>query len=384
MKIFVSYPSERRPQAESIAFALRDAGHTVFLDKDDLPPGETYDDQIRRAIRKSELVVFLMAPEAFEANRYTLSELAMTRAKWPSPKNHVLPVVIADTPMSEIPPYLSAITFLKPAGNLVADVAHEIERLRRRRFVLGAVRNTVLVIAGLAAVGAVAYYATRAGAPVQARFALAGFDEQVVHEIGAVEEFQIVNETPDAADGFTCRLEAGPSANVANARADSSCTAATITLIDRPFMGADGQALAPPSPTPQTIEIPLHISFFDRRGRPIADLQRTLRAANAIAGGLSIAGKPERLGLAQTAEMRLRYRGGDVPTAFTCTPREVRQLSVSQTGRCAYRVAPVRAAIDTAWLAEGNTQPVFLTIEVRDSSGRLFAEHLTQLEVSID
>ncbi|MBI1188903.1 MAG: TIR domain-containing protein [Alphaproteobacteria bacterium] len=382
MRIFVSYPSERRPQAESIAFALRDAGHTVFLDKDDLPPGKTYDDQIRNAIKKSELVVFLMAPEAFEANRYTLSELAMTRAKWPSPKNHVLPVIIADTPMSAIPPYLSAITFLKPAGNLVADVAHEIERLRRRRFVLGAVRNTALVIAGLAAVGGVAYYATRAGAPAQARFALAGFDEQVVHEIGATEDFQIVNETPDAASGFTCRLEAGPSANVAEARADAACTEASITLIDRPFMGPDGQALAPPSQAPQTIEIPVRLSFFDRRGRPIADLQRTLRAANTLATGLRVEGRPPRLGLSESAEIRLAYRDGALPAAFSCAPKEVRQLTVTETGRCAYRVAPVRAAVDATWLAEGNTQPVFLAIEVRDGSGRLFAEHLTQIEVA--
>jgi len=43
MKIFLSYASEDKAIAEQIAFSLRSRGHLVFLDRDDLPPGQSYD-----------------------------------------------------------------------------------------------------------------------------------------------------------------------------------------------------------------------------------------------------------------------------------------------------------------------------------------------------
>jgi len=40
--------------AESIAFSLRSRGYKVFLDRDDLPPGDTYDEKIGRAVKVSD------------------------------------------------------------------------------------------------------------------------------------------------------------------------------------------------------------------------------------------------------------------------------------------------------------------------------------------
>jgi hypothetical protein len=61
------------------------------------------------------------------AGRYTLSELDLARRRWPHPSGHVLPVLVAPTPMASIPPYLLAVTVLTPQGNLVADVVHAVQ-----------------------------------------------------------------------------------------------------------------------------------------------------------------------------------------------------------------------------------------------------------------
>jgi hypothetical protein len=72
--IFISYASEHRALAERIAFSLRGRGFRVFLDKDDLPPGGSYDDRIHGAIASSSALVFLVSPESVTPGRYTLTE----------------------------------------------------------------------------------------------------------------------------------------------------------------------------------------------------------------------------------------------------------------------------------------------------------------------
>jgi hypothetical protein len=47
VNIFISHASEQTDIAEGIEVALSGEGHAVFLDRSDLPSGETYNDQIR-------------------------------------------------------------------------------------------------------------------------------------------------------------------------------------------------------------------------------------------------------------------------------------------------------------------------------------------------
>jgi hypothetical protein len=58
MQIFLSYAREQRAIAEPIAFALRARGHEVFLDRDTLPAGRSFEESIEKAIRQSDLLVF--------------------------------------------------------------------------------------------------------------------------------------------------------------------------------------------------------------------------------------------------------------------------------------------------------------------------------------
>ena len=130
MKIFLSYASQDRAVAESIAFSLRGRGHKVFLDRDNLPPGKSYDEQIESAVNESEIFVFLISPDSVEHGRYSLTELTFARRKWPDPNGRVLPVMVRKTPLEQIPPYLTAVSYLEPVGNIAAETSSTVHTMR--------------------------------------------------------------------------------------------------------------------------------------------------------------------------------------------------------------------------------------------------------------
>lgn len=81
MRIFLSYASEQRPIAEQIAYTLRVRGHFAFFDKEQLPVADSFDEQISLAIDTSDVLIFLISPEAVTPGRYTLTELVFARKK---------------------------------------------------------------------------------------------------------------------------------------------------------------------------------------------------------------------------------------------------------------------------------------------------------------
>lgn len=150
MDIFLSYASGDKATAESITFSLRDRGHTVFLDRDDLPAGESFDHQIERAVNESDIFIFLISPNSVAEGRYTLTELKFARHKWRSPNNRVLPVMARKTPLAQVPTYLKAITILEPNGNVAAETSAAVDEMRPRnpwRLVAPTLRNLWLPIA---------------------------------------------------------------------------------------------------------------------------------------------------------------------------------------------------------------------------------------------
>lgn len=159
MKIFLSHPSEVAALAESIELALTGEGHDVFLDRADLPSGESYNDRIRAAVAGSDLFIFLVTPEALTPGRYTLTELEFARQTWRHPAGHVLPVMVTPTDKSLIPAYLKAVTYLEPQGNVPAAVASAVARIRRPWHRSTAVRAGLLVL--LILIGALGWWVTR-------------------------------------------------------------------------------------------------------------------------------------------------------------------------------------------------------------------------------
>ncbi|MHC4742422.1 MAG: toll/interleukin-1 receptor domain-containing protein, partial [Planctomycetota bacterium] len=128
MRLFVSFASEDREIAEQIALALR-VSHEVFFDRDTLPAGGDFNTQIRDYIAKSDVLIFLISPESVRSGSYALSELKFARKRWSSPKGHVLPVMVRNTPIEDVPNYLKAVNILEPEGNIAAEVAAAVEEM---------------------------------------------------------------------------------------------------------------------------------------------------------------------------------------------------------------------------------------------------------------
>jgi TIR domain len=133
MRIFVSYASEQRELAQRIALALTGSGFDVFFDREQLAPAGEFNLAIRNAIHASDLFLFVASREALEAGAYTLTELGIAERRWPHPAERVMTLRADTTPLGALPPYLSAVTVLDPAGDRVAETVDAVVRWRDRR-----------------------------------------------------------------------------------------------------------------------------------------------------------------------------------------------------------------------------------------------------------
>jgi hypothetical protein len=126
MKIFLSHAEEQKEVAKQIAIALRNAGHTVFLDKDDLPSGGDYNTRLSRAIKRSDLFIYGVSPESVAEGSYARTELLFAEKRFRKAVNHLLPVMLAPTPFDRVPAYAASVTILTPTGNVVAEVVQAV------------------------------------------------------------------------------------------------------------------------------------------------------------------------------------------------------------------------------------------------------------------
>jgi formylglycine-generating enzyme required for sulfatase activity len=162
MRVFLSYSSTDRNLVEPIYLALRAQGHTVFFDRANLPAGEEYHMQIRRAIEKSQLVLFMVSPDSLEPGSYTMTELGIAQKSWEHPAGRILPVLLRPISLERIPPYLKSVTLLEPEGDVTASVADQVYRIAQGRCRMRIKRAAaMLIVAGIVGAGAYAYWTFR-------------------------------------------------------------------------------------------------------------------------------------------------------------------------------------------------------------------------------
>jgi len=155
VRIFLSFASEQRATAERIKYTLEESGHVVFFDGAELTGSQPFASTIADAVKRADLLVFLISPESVQTTRYPASELNMARALGRHPAGFVLPVMAAPVDRALIPPYLAAVSIFHPAADIATDVATEVSRIQRarerrwrRRFLAG---GAVLGLLGAAA-----------------------------------------------------------------------------------------------------------------------------------------------------------------------------------------------------------------------------------------
>jgi hypothetical protein len=145
-RLFVSYSSPDRGIAEEIALALTVDGHEVFFDRRSLHASDNYGERIRQSIARADRFIFLISRRSLSAGSFTITELEMAQARWPSPVGTVLPVQIDDTvAVGDIPVYLRSVHILLPKGNVAAETAATIAGSTR-------IRPRCWAIAGVVAV----------------------------------------------------------------------------------------------------------------------------------------------------------------------------------------------------------------------------------------
>lgn len=159
MDVFLSYASEERPLAERVCRVLETEGHDVFFDRDDLGGGDAFGERIRTSIASSDVLVYLISRSSVAARSYALTELAIAAGMSSRRRPAILPVRIDDTPIDAVPPALRAYTFLEPQGDVPAEIALAVDRIRhQQRQRRGRVAAAAAVLA-LAAGGAYAFTA---------------------------------------------------------------------------------------------------------------------------------------------------------------------------------------------------------------------------------
>ena len=132
MDIFISYSSKYRDLCERLQLSLDAEGHRCFVDRTELEPGQPFDAELREAIAKCDVFIFLVSPESVATGSYALAELNLAQQRWRHPRGRVLPVIVAPTPMASIPQYLKAVTLLQPRGELVAETLAAVAKMGKR------------------------------------------------------------------------------------------------------------------------------------------------------------------------------------------------------------------------------------------------------------
>jgi hypothetical protein len=133
MDVFLSYASEERALAERVCRVLETEGHDVFFDRDDLGGGDAFGARIRTSIASSDVLVYLISRSSVAARSYALTELAIAAGMPGRRRPAILPVRIDDTPIDAVPPALRAYTFLEPQGDVPAEIALAVDRMRQQQ-----------------------------------------------------------------------------------------------------------------------------------------------------------------------------------------------------------------------------------------------------------
>lgn len=107
LKIFVSYSRRDAEFAEGLVAALEACGYEPFVDKQDIAPGEPWEDRLARLIQSADTVVFAVSP----------ASVSSQRCSWEIDKaeelgKRILPVVVQPVPEQSAPERLRRLNYI--------------------------------------------------------------------------------------------------------------------------------------------------------------------------------------------------------------------------------------------------------------------------------
>lgn len=125
---FIAYPSPNGADAEELSWELQDLNCTVYLDQEQIKPGEDFSDRLGSALETASIVVVLVSSHSDNAF-YQKEEIvrAIQQHRQSKGARAVVPVTLDDTP----PPYglaqLQDLNASRPGG--LKRVARELAKL---------------------------------------------------------------------------------------------------------------------------------------------------------------------------------------------------------------------------------------------------------------
>jgi hypothetical protein len=117
--IFIAHSHEDDAWTRQLTQALRARGLSVWLDDDEVKPGEEWGRKVREGLRKSSQIVFLVGAGIGKSPRLA-AELGMALAE----RKRIISVVDPDVPSEEIPGPIRLRHYLKKGDPKI--VAEEI------------------------------------------------------------------------------------------------------------------------------------------------------------------------------------------------------------------------------------------------------------------
>ena len=126
-KVFLSYSEHDRDWASEFASVLRARGVDVWFDASQLRPGELWSDAIADALRESRVMILVLSAGAL-GSRWLSFELGAAVAD----NKRIVPVLVGDVWMDELPPVVSRYQVLREsspriAGERVAEVLSKLD-----------------------------------------------------------------------------------------------------------------------------------------------------------------------------------------------------------------------------------------------------------------
>jgi TIR domain-containing protein len=96
--VFISHKSEHKPWVEWLARALKTCGHSVFLDKWNLVPGNNWVEGLHRGIESSRAAVLVATPEVVNSGWVRQEYVALQRRRQANPDFRLVPIAFGELP----------------------------------------------------------------------------------------------------------------------------------------------------------------------------------------------------------------------------------------------------------------------------------------------
>ncbi|MSR56967.1 MAG: toll/interleukin-1 receptor domain-containing protein [Planctomycetaceae bacterium] len=115
MQVFISYAQSDREAAKGIADALTKGGHNVWLDYEQVVPGENYALQVAKALEKSDAMVSIISPDAMKS-RFVRGDIDYALSE-PKYAGRLVPVMVKPTNPKDVPWILEQLNWIDATAN---------------------------------------------------------------------------------------------------------------------------------------------------------------------------------------------------------------------------------------------------------------------------